>query len=259
VEGASARAARVWGSGDYDRIALTLAPMHDRLVAVLQPQAGQHWLDAATGSGQVAVRAGGAVAVVGVDVAPALLLQARRRSADAMRADFAVADVEHLPFRDEVFDVVASAVGIVFAPNQQRAARELARVCRRGGRLGLTSWCPDGGVGALFRLLQPFQTASAGACSHLEWGRPGHVLDLLGGAFDLTFEVADAPYSASSGQCAWEELAQAYGPMRELARSLPPGRREELRRAVVEFFEACREGGQVRHSREYLLVTGEKR
>ena len=259
-----AEQAIVWGSGPYEQIAKTLAPMHDALVSSLDPQPGEHWLDVATGTGGVAMRAARAGAhVQGIDFAPALIETARRLAAEREReleVDFDVGDAEGLPYRDAAFDVVASAVGVVFAPDHTAAARELARVCRPGGRLGLTAWRPAGGVGDFFRVMAQFQDpAPSDAGSHFDWGRREFVRARLGSTFELEFEELDCPYMPDSGEAAWTELSSAYGPTKALAESLPPRRLAELRRAVVEFYEQLRNDAGVCHSRTYLLVIGRRR
>jgi ubiquinone/menaquinone biosynthesis C-methylase UbiE len=253
--------AAAWGAGAYERIARTLAPMHAALVERLAPHRGESWLDVATGTGEVACRAAEAGAIVtGVDLAAALVEKARDTAA-ALGLDvrFDVGDAEALPYADAAFDVVSSSVGLIFAPDHARAAAELARVCRLGGRVGLTAWRPDGGVGDFFRLMAPFQSAPPeGVGSFLDWGREKYVTARLGGTFDLEFDELDCPYERESGEAAWDELSSAYGPTKALAESLTDARREQLRRAVVEFYEGLRSEAGVRHSRAYLLVVGKR-
>ena len=257
-----APATDVWGSGPYERIAQTLAPMHDALVARLAPRTDDRWLDVATGTGGVAIRAAAAGArVTGIDLSPGLIETARVLATErGLAVDFEVGDAGRLPSPDGAFDVVSSAVGVVFAADHAAVAGELARVCRGGGRLGVTAWLPEGGVGDFFRVMAPFQDApQPGAGSSFDWGRPGHVQELLGAAFDLEFEELDCPFRTPSGEDAWRELSTAYGPTKALARSLPTRRREDLRRAVVAFYEALRDDAGICHSRQYLLVTGLRR
>lgn len=256
------RQAIVWGSGPYERIAETLAPMHDAVVTRLDARPHERWLDVATGTGGVATRAAAAGArVTGIDLAPALVETARRLAArQELEIEFDVGDAERLPYPTAAFDVASSAVGVVFAPDHRTAAKELARVTRPGGRLGITAWIPEGGVGDFFRMMSPFQASQPTAPpSPFDWGRRAYVSVLLGGAFELNFEELDCPYRPESGEAAWQELSSAYGPTKALAESLSRQRRVELRQAVVDFYERLRDDGGVSHSRTYLLVTGSRR
>ena len=137
-----------WGAAPFERIADEIGDIHDHLVAELAPKSGDAWLDVATGTGGVAVRAARAGAnVTGVDLAPNLIETAKRLAAEeGLTIRYEVGDAEMLPCADASFDVVSSSFGVMFAPDQQGAARELARVCRSGGRIGLSTWDPQGGI-----------------------------------------------------------------------------------------------------------------
>lgn len=143
----------VWGSGPFEEIEALIAEMHDTLVEALGPQPGQSWLDVGCGTGGVTTRAARAGAdVTGVDLAPALIETARSRAADDdLDITYEVGDAENLAVGDGSFEVVSSSVGVMFAPDHAAAAGELARVCAPGGRLGITAWRPDGGIGKFFR------------------------------------------------------------------------------------------------------------
>src|SRR6266511_1233786 len=124
-----------------------LAPIHLELVERLAPQPGERWLDLATGTGAVTFLAARAGAdTVGVDFAAGSVETARRAAADkGLDVRFDVGDVEDLPFEDASFDVLSSSMGMIFAPDHAAVAREAARVCLSGGRLGFTAWKPDTG------------------------------------------------------------------------------------------------------------------
>ncbi len=257
-----ARQSVIWGSGPFERIAETAADAHADLVERLRPSPGERWLDLACGTGAVAFRAARAGAeTTGLDLAPALIETAKRLAAEeglSVRLD--VGDCENLPYDDASFDVVSSSFGVMFAPDHRAVVRELARVSRSGGRLGLACWRPDGGVGELFRVMAPFQPPSLpGVGNPFDWGREEHVSGLLGDAFELEFVERDSPMDAESGEEVWELFSTSYGPTKTLAHSLAPERREEFRRAFVAYFEQSRVNGGIESSRRYLVTLGTRR
>ena len=144
---------------------------------------------------------------------------------------------------------------------RQVAAGELARVCRPGGRLGVASWRPEGTGGSLFRVMAPFQPPPPpGFASPFEWGREEEVERLLGQAFDLEFEELDSPLTGSSAEAVWKTFSTSFGPMKTLAESLAPERRDELRRSFVEWMEEYRlPAGGIHQPRPYLLALGTRR
>jgi ubiquinone/menaquinone biosynthesis C-methylase UbiE len=256
------RQSAMWGSAPFERIAVTLADMHDELVARLAPRPAERWLDVGTGTGEVALRAARAGAdVTGQDLAPVLVETARRLAgAEGLDIRFEVGDAERLSYEDASFDVVSSAVGAIFAPEQAAVARELARVLGPGGRLGLTAWRPDGGAADIFRIMARFEPPPPEAVGYpFDWGREEHVEKLLGDAFDLEFDELDTVYEPESAEAGWEEFSTSFGPAKTLLDSLDDDRRAEFKRAYVEMFEAGKEGGRVRRSRTYLLVLGCRR
>jgi SAM-dependent methyltransferase len=252
----------VWGSAPFENVAADIADVHDHLVAELEPKEGEEWLDVGTGTGGVAVLAARAGAkVTGADLAPALIETAKRLAAeDGLEIDYDVADAEELPYGNASFDVVSSSFGAIFAPDHQAVARELARVSRPGGRLGLSAWDPDGGVATFFELLAGFQPPMPeGAGSPLEWGREAYARDLLGGDFDLRFVHASAPQVAESGEEVWQLFRTSFGPVKTLYETLPEPRREELHRAYVDHLEEYRTDQGIEAPREYLVILGTRR
>jgi ubiquinone/menaquinone biosynthesis C-methylase UbiE len=252
----------MWGAGSYEPIVDITRDVHERLVARLEPRPGERWLDVATGTGAIALRAAQAGALVtGVDLAPALVETARRRADEAeLSLRFDVGDAENLPYESASFDVVCSALGVQFAPDHEAVARELGRVCRPEGRVGMVNWTPESGVAEMFKVMAPFQPPpQPGAGNIFDWGREQYVRGLLGADFDLELEVFDAPLHAESGEQLWDLFSQCYGPTKTLAGSLPPDRREELRRAFVDFYEGFRADGGIRQSRPVLLTLGRRR
>ncbi len=250
----------MWGTGPYQRVTETLTDIHDRVVGELAPGAGVRWLDLACGTGAVAERAAaGGATVTGVDLAPVLIDTAIERAADrGLAIDYRVGDCEQLEFEDGSFDAVSSTCGVMFSPNHEASARELARVTRPGGRIALANWTPTGGLARMFKVMAPFMPAPPPA-NPFDWGDERRVRELLGDAFDLEIEEHVSTLKMPSGEAYWELFSTSYGPTKVLADSLGD-RREELHQAWVEFFETeFRRGGEIQHTREYLLVLGERR
>jgi len=253
----------VWGSGPFEVVAERIADVHRDVVEAVGDADGRRWLDVACGTGGVTELAAAAGAdVTGIDLAPALIETAKERAAaKGLDIDYRVGDAENLEVEDAGFDVVTSTFGVMFAPDQPRAAAELVRVTRPGGTLALSTWRPDGGIGGMFKMMTPFQPPlPEGAGAPLDWGRPEYVEELLGDAFELAFESRISTDSSESGESMWRFYVENFGPTKTLAASLDDDRREELHRAWVDFFETnYRSDGAIVYPREWLLVTGTRR
>jgi ubiquinone/menaquinone biosynthesis C-methylase UbiE len=251
----------MWGNGPYQRITDTLRDMHELVVERLDAKPGERWLDLACGTGAMAERAAHAGAdVVGIDLAPALVETARERAEEQrLSIDYRVGDCERLDdVADGAFDILSSTCGIMFAPDHEATARQLARVVEPGGRIGLASWTPEGGLGRMFRMMAPFQP-SPPPSSPFDWGREERVRELLGEAFELEIEEHVSILETADGEEYWQLFATSYGPTKTLVESLGE-RREEFHDAWVDFFESnYREDGRIVHAREYLFVHGTRR
>jgi SAM-dependent methyltransferase len=250
----------MWGTGPYQRITETIADIHEVVVERLAPEAGDRWLDLACGTGAVAERAAAAGArVTGLDLAPVLIETAKERAASlGLDIEYVVGDVERLALPDASFEKVSSVCGIMFAPDHEAAARELARVTAPGGRIALANWTPTGGLAKMFAVMAPYQPAPPPS-SPFEWGDERRVRELLGEGFELEVEEHVSTLRVSSGEAYWELFSTSYGPTKTLADSLGD-RREELHRDWVDFFETnYRANGEIVHTREYLLVLGRRR
>ncbi len=258
-----ARHSVVWGTGPYERVSATIADLQDDLVTRLEPAPGLRWLDSATGTGETAKRAARAGAdVVGLDIAPALIDTARREAADeGLEIQYDVGDSEALPYGDASFDAISSSCGVMFAPDHDAVARELTRVCRPGGRIGLACWRPDSTLAEIFRIQADFQPAPPppGIGSPFDWGREEHVTELLEDGFDLEFHSLESLLVMPAAEDAWELFSTSYGPTKTLADSLDEGPREELRRRFVELHARYDDGSGVRMPRTYLLTLGTRR
>lgn len=257
-----ARQARAYSDAPFEQLAESAADIHDHLVDALGARPGERWLDLATGTGAVAVRAARRGAqVTGQDLAQGLIGTARRLAAEqGVPVTYEVGDCEALPYPDESFDVISSAHGAVFAPDHRAVAAELKRVCRPGGRIGLTAWRPGGAIAAFFQMIAGFAPPPpAGAGAPLDWGRPDYVTGLLGDTFELEFTESDSPQLAWSADALWQLFTTAFGPVKALAGSLDESRRAEFRKAMITFYEGYRVPGGISSPREYLLITGRRR
>lgn len=183
-----ARQQTTWASGDYAAVASRVVLVSELLAEAADLRAGWRVLDVACGSGNATIAAARSGAhVVGVDYVPRLLEHGRARAlAEGLDVEFRVGDAEDLPADDGAFDAVLSVFGSMFAPDQRRVADEIVRVTRRGGRVGLASWRPDGFIGEMFRVITAHVPAPPGVPSPMPWGTERHLADLFGDA------VADA-------------------------------------------------------------------
>jgi ubiquinone/menaquinone biosynthesis C-methylase UbiE len=250
----------MWGNGPYQRITETIVDIHDIVLERLAPQEGDRWLDLACGTGAVAERAAAEGAdVTGIDLAPALIETARERAGTlGLEIDYAVGDAESLDVPDASFDKLSSTCGIMFAPDHEAVAGELARVTKPGGRIALANWTPTGGLAKMFAVMAPYQPAPPPS-SPFAWGDEARVTELLGETFELELQEHVSTLRIPSAEEYWELFSTSYGPTKTLAEGLGD-RREDLRRDWVEFFEAnYRENGEIAHTREYLLVLGTRR
>lgn len=257
-----ARQSAMWGNGPYERITNTIRDIHAVVIDRIDPKPGERLLDAATGTGAVALLAAERGAnVVGMDLAPVLIETARELAAErGVTVQFEVGDAEAMDYEDASFDIVTSTCGVMFAPDHEAVAGELARVPRPGGRIALACWTPEGGLGQMFRMMGPFLPPPApGVGSPFDWGREEHVRSLLGDAFDLELESHDSVLAVESGEAYWELFSTSYGPTKTAAEALDDERRAEFRQAWIDFFEGHRDGDEVVHHREYLLTLGARR
>jgi SAM-dependent methyltransferase len=252
----------VWGSAPFERVAARVANIHDHLVAELDPKPGERWLDVATGTGGVAVRAARRGAeVTGSDLAPALIETAKRLAAEeGLSITYEVGDAEALPYSDGSFDVVSSSFGAIFAPNHEAVAAELARVCRAGGRIGLIAWDPEGRIGEFFRMVGRFQPPPPeGAGNPLDWGREDHARELLARDFELRFIHGDDPLETDSAEEEWQLMVTSFGPLKTLNDSLDQKQKEELHESYVDFLETHSKDGRIEAPREYMIILGTRR
>lgn len=257
------QAAFTWGLGgrDYDTISFGVSDAIAHAAQRLSPRAGESILDVATGTGWAArnvARAG--ASVTAVDIASELLSAAEALSAHARPPiAFRQADAEALPFPDASFDAVISTFGVMFAANHDQAARELARVCRPGGRLVLLVWDPQGSVADFLGIIGQYSPAPPPEPSPLAWGDPAHVRDLLGQAFSLTFEPGVNDHYLADEESAWRWYAQGFGPMKRVIDSLPAERLADFKRAIDAYHGEFRTEAGLHIQREYRVILGQRR
>ena len=172
-----------WATGDYARVGSTLVVMAEQLIEAMDLRPGQRVLDVATGNGNAALAAARRFSdVIGIDYVPALLEQARQRAAaDGLEAAFAEGDAEDIPFADASFDAVISTLGAMFTADQEKAASELLRVSRPGGKIGLANWTPDGFIGQMFRVTARYVPPPPGLKPPALWGTEERLRELFDG------------------------------------------------------------------------------
>ena len=171
-----------WSSGNYAVVGTTLQVVGEQLCETLDLRAGSKVLDVAAGNGMASLAAARRWCdVTSTDYVPALLECGRARaSADGLPIEFIEADAEYLPFGDSAFDVVVSTFGVMFTPNQEKAASELLRVCKPGGRIGLANWTPEGFIGQVFKTLGKYLPPPSGAKSPALWGTRAAIEEMFG-------------------------------------------------------------------------------
>jgi SAM-dependent methyltransferase len=258
----------MWASGDYALMVDTwLTPIGARLAGACDLSPGVRVLDVAAGTGNASIPAAARGArVTASDLTPELLEDGRRRAeAEGLELDWVEADAENLPFDDGSFDVVMSAIGVMFAPNHQRAADELVRVCRPGGKIGLLCWTPEGQLGALFRTMTPYAPPPPpGSQPPPLWGSEEHLQGLFGGrvAFD-TLEREPLVITAFERPREYAEHFKAhYGPTIAVrANAARNGVEDEFDAALDRLCDEWNRGtaDRARFEQEYLVAVGTKR
>jgi len=255
----------MWASGDYPQMVETwLTPLGTRLVDAAGIQAGQRVLDIAAGTGNASIPAAQRGAdVVATDLTPELLVAGELRAAAAgVDLEWAVADAESLPYGDASFDVVMSAIGVMFAPYHQTAADELLRVSKPGGTIALLSWTPTGMLGGLFKLMGGFApTPPPGVQPPPLWGGEEHLAGLLGDRVEITHQQRDVLEVTAFVEARdyGEHFKANYGPTIMIRGNAEKnGRAAEFDAELDAFCDAWNRnnGNGARFEMEYLLTVG---
>lgn len=255
-----ARQHGAWSSGDYALIGATLQIVGETLCEALDLRAGQRVLDVAAGNGNVSLAAARRWChVTSSDYVPALLARgAARAAADGLRITFQEADAEALPFADAGFDVVASSFGVMFTPDQDRAAAEMLRVCRPGGKIGLANWTPQGFIGQLLKTLGQYLPPPAGIRSPVLWGTRERLAELFAGrTASMKAEPRDFMFRYHSPAHFVDVFKTYYGPMLKAFAALDEAGRLSLAadlHALIHRFNHADDGTMV-VAGEYLEVV----
>jgi ubiquinone/menaquinone biosynthesis C-methylase UbiE len=255
LEAIKARQQVMWTSGDFGQIGTRLQIVGESLCEAVDLLATDKVLDVAAGNGNASLAAARRFAeVTSTDYVPQLLDQGRRRAeADRLPIAFQVADAERLPFPDATFDVALSTFGVMFTPNQERAAAELIRVVKPGGRIGLATWTPEGFLGKLFKVVGAFVPPPARVRSPLEWGTETRLVQLFGPrATDLRVERKHYAFRYRSA-AHWIEIFRAYyGPTHKAFAALDESGQRGLHTALMDLLER-----ENRHDGDALVIPGE--
>lgn len=253
-----------WSAGDYAIVGVTLQHVGERLSEALDLRPSQRVLDVAAGNGNASLAAARRWCdVVSTDYVDTLLRHGMERAkAERLAIAFREADAEELPFDDSSFDAVTSTFGVMFTPNQDKAAAEMLRVCRPSGKIGMANWTPDGFVGQLFKTIGKHVPPPAGVKPPSLWGTRERLAELFGNhavAIDASEKVFNFRYKSGKH---WLDLWRViYGPMQKAFDALDVPQRADLAedmQALVDRYNVASDGAMVVPAR-YLEVVVTKR
>ncbi len=241
-----ARQQVTWASGDFAVVGTTLQIVGESLAEAVDVRAGERVLDVAAGNGNATLAAARRFArVTSTDYVPALLDKgAARAQAEGLDVCFEVADAEALPYADAHFDVALSTFGVMFTPDHARAARELLRVTRPGGRIGLANWTPQGFIGELFQVIGRQLPPPPGVASPALWGTQAHVTRLFGGhAREIRCTRRIFNFRYASVAHFMHVFRTYYGPTHQAFEALDADGRRVLEEAMTELLKRWNIGG----------------
>jgi len=234
-----------WATGDYAVVGTTLQIVGERLCEAMDIRAGERVLDVAAGNGNATLAAARHFAhVTSTDYVPALLERGRERAlAEGLKVEFRTADAEDLPFADGAFDAVMSTFGVMFTPNQDKAAAEMARVTRPGGRIGLANWTPEGFIGQVFKTIGKHVAPPAGVQSPALWGTEARLSALFAGHdVQLTRQVFHFRYQSPAH---WLDVFRTYyGPMNRAFAALDAAGQAALEADMMALLTRLNRGGE---------------
>ena len=246
----------MWIAGDFGRIAIFQAAEAERFVGRLGLRTGARVLDVACGTGNLSIPAARlGTMVTGVDIAPNLVEQARKRaSAEGVTATFDVGDAEALPYPDASFDWVITMYGAMFAPNPELAAREMARVCRSGGTIAMANWTPTGFVGKMFALSAKHAPPPDGMAPPVLWGVEEKVRERLGpfaSRIETTIRSIDFDYPFSAREVV-QYFREHFGPTKTVFARLDAAGQEAMAADAEALWRAHNQGGE-----DHMVVPAE--
>jgi ubiquinone/menaquinone biosynthesis C-methylase UbiE len=240
-----------WAAGDYAVIGTTLQIVGESLCEALDLRAGQRVLDVAAGNGNATLAAARRWCdVVSTDYVPALLERARARAgAEGLAVQFEQADAENLPYEEGAFDVVLSTFGVMFTPNQEQAAAELARVCKPGGKIGLANWTPASFIGEVFKLIGRYIPPAPGVRPPSLWGTEERLRELFGSRIaSLQAPRRNYMFRYRSPRHWLDTFRTYYGPMHKTFAALDSGKQESLAEdllGLAQRFNTATDGSMV--------------
>jgi ubiquinone/menaquinone biosynthesis C-methylase UbiE len=258
-----ARQQGAWSSGDYAVVGTTLQIVGEQLCEALDLRSGQKVLDVAAGNGNATLAAARRWCdVVSTDYVPSLLARGQSRAAaEGLSVKFEEADAEALSFADASFDAVVSTFGVMFTPDQDKAASELLRVCKHGGKIGLANWTPEGFIGQLFKTLGKYLPPPAGAKSPALWGTDARIKEMFGPAASINTERRHFVFRYRSPEHFLDVFKNYYGPMLKAFAALDATNQQALRNdllALIGRMNRAEDGTLVVPS-EYLEILITKR
>jgi len=263
LEAIKSRQRATWGSGDYAVVGTTLQIVGETICEAVDLRSNQRVLDVAAGNGNATLAAARRFAsVVSTDYVGALLERARERAqAERLSIVFQQADAENLPFEDASFDVVLSTFGVMFTPDQQRAASELLRVCRPGGKIGLANWTPEGFIGRLFKIIGKYVPPPQGVKSPALWGTREHLVTLFGANASVSATSRHFTFRYKSTTHWLDVFRGYYGPVLKAFETLEGDTRTALERDIRDLIAECNtaKDGTIVVPSEYLEVIVTKR
>jgi len=252
------RQQQMWASGDFAVVASRLVLVSELVADSTDIRAGCSVLDVACGNGNATLAAArSGASAVGVDYVPDLLADGRARAvAEGLDVVLQLGDAEALPFADASFDAVLSVFGAMFAPDHRRAAKEIIRVVRPGGKVGLASWTPDGFIGEMFRVIKAHVPGPPGLMSPLLWGTEPHLLDIFAGAADDVRSVErTCTFRFTSPDEFVAFFRRWYGPTLQAFDALDAAGQTALAADLADLahtFDRHRDGGSVAIGATYL-------